>query len=335
LGQQALAAGNSGPPQEKKAPGDAKGEPAPAKPALTYPRVERFERIGLKLEQFIEQVQGPVQVALFPQQVEEDAPEDLPVAVLAAFVMKDPKVIAQALDAASAGPAPRYVKEQLNGGVHYAEKDREADSRPGFWLKGSYLVYVTDADVLLDLAGAALAHRTDSDRIADRPSYKQAVAQKQLDPQALFTIFGDADQVLEMPYKLAKVNWQEDDKNPWPPYELVKMLAWFKLSDKSLDSLRAGGVPEPVLSKLNPLKNKEFESKEQLLSELAKLLDKDELQRFQNLVLNHAKMLLQNKPVSVQFKASPEGIQGHARTPLTFFGMIEAFRRPFIEAGFW
>ena len=64
--------------------------------------------------------------------------------------------------------------------------------------------------------------------------------------------------------------------------------AWFKLSDKSLDSLRAGGVPEPVLSKLDPLKNKEFESEERLLSELAKLLDRDELQRFQDLVLNHA-----------------------------------------------
>jgi hypothetical protein len=187
--------------------------------------------------------------------------------LLAAFMVKDPKPLAQALDTATAGPNPRFTKEALNDGVCYVARDGDPDARPGFWLKGNYLAYATERD-LLELAGVALAHRGGNDRIADRPSYKQAVAQKQLDVQALFSIFGDADQVLEMPYKLAKVNWQEDDKNPWPEYDFVRAL-------------------------------------------------------------------LRNKQVVVRFNVTPEGIRGYARTPLTLFGMIEAFRRPLIEANFW
>ncbi|MCY3021464.1 MAG: AmmeMemoRadiSam system protein B [Planctomycetota bacterium] len=65
-------------------------------------------------------------------------------------------------------------------------------------------------------------------------------------------------------------------------------VTWFKLSDDSLVSLRAAGVPDPVLSKLNALKNQKFETALQLSQELTKLLDKNELERFQRDVVNHA-----------------------------------------------
>ncbi|MGD0094213.1 MAG: Gfo/Idh/MocA family oxidoreductase [Planctomycetota bacterium] len=63
---------------------------------------------------------------------------------------------------------------------------------------------------------------------------------------------------------------------------------WFKLNDDSFASLHNAQVPEAVLSKLNTLKNKEFGTELQLSQELAKLLDKDELERFQKSVLSHA-----------------------------------------------
>src|SRR5262249_30560322 len=142
---------------------------------------------------------------------------------LLAVLLKDPKIIEQSLEAAAAGPTPRFTKEVLNGGVHYVENDVRQEAKPGFWLKGNYLAWSSERD-LLDLAGAALLHQAGNERMADRASFKASVAAKRLDPGALFTFFGDAEQVLEMPYKLAKVRWQEDDANAWPDFDLIRPL---------------------------------------------------------------------------------------------------------------
>lgn len=121
--------------------------------------------------------------------------------------------------------------------------------------------------------------------------------------------------------------------------------AWFKFSDDSLVFLRAAGVPEPVLSKLNALKNKEFETELQLSQELTKLLDKNELERFQSHVLNHARRgsakepprgsfslrELNGKPFNLKLETledrrwvfTGEGIQIDTRA-------IEAKRNPFV-----
>ncbi|HYG75849.1 MAG TPA: hypothetical protein VEK08_12665 [Planctomycetota bacterium] len=267
LGQKALAEG--GLKDEKPQPPIA-AEKGPAKAAAEKipPHIARFEKLGMKLEQFLEQVDGPIQLALFMQHIEDDeAPDNTPISPLFAVLLKDPKIVEQSLEAAAAGPTPRFKKETLNGGTSYLEADGDEESRPGFWLKGNYLAWSSERD-LLDLAGAALLHAGKNERMADRASYKQALAQKRIDPKALMTFFGDAEQVLEMPYKLAKINWQEDDANPWPSYDLIRPL-------------------------------------------------------------------LANKPIFLEFKAAPGGLQGHAITPLTLMGMIEAFRRPLIEAGFW
>jgi ABC-type multidrug transport system ATPase subunit len=70
--------------------------------------------------------------------------------------------------------------------------------------------------------------------------------------------------------------------------------ARFKLTDKSLASLRDVGVPEEALSKLHALKDKELATRDRFLKELATVLDQGELERYQTLLLNHA--LLEGHP---------------------------------------
>ncbi len=196
----------------------------PIKPVKIPPHVTRFEKLGLKMEQFFEQVDGPVTLALFLQQIENDeAPDSVPVSPLFSVVLKDPKSIEQALEAASAGAEPRFTREVLNGGMHYVENSGDPDSKPGFWLKDKHLAWSTDV-VLLELAGAALMHRGGNERYTDRANYKKSMAVNQPNPGALLTFYGDAEQCLEMPYKMAKINWQEDEDNPWPDYAHIKPL---------------------------------------------------------------------------------------------------------------
>ncbi|HEV3438507.1 MAG TPA: DUF1592 domain-containing protein [Gemmata sp.] len=63
--------------------------------------------------------------------------------------------------------------------------------------------------------------------------------------------------------------------------------AGFKLTDQVLAALKNDKVPESVLVKLNPLKNKEF-SRDDFEKEINKLLNADETKQFQRLILNHA-----------------------------------------------
>jgi hypothetical protein len=64
----------------------------------------------------------------------------------------------------------------------------------------------------------------------------------------------------------------------------------FKLTEKALVSLDEAKVPGPVLSKLKPLKDKEFKG-ELFAAEVKKVLNKDEQNKFQNLVLDKASSL--------------------------------------------
>jgi ASPIC and UnbV/FG-GAP-like repeat len=61
------------------------------------------------------------------------------------------------------------------------------------------------------------------------------------------------------------------------------LAAWSKLTGKSIDSLRAAGVPLAILDKLTPLKYKLLERGPFLL-ELRKILDEEERKRFQDLI---------------------------------------------------
>jgi HEAT repeat protein len=70
----------------------------------------------------------------------------------------------------------------------------------------------------------------------------------------------------------------------------IQSKARFKLTDATLASLRGEGVPESVLSKLNDLKEKKDQEvdRERFLQELDKALNKDELNRYRQQILNHA-----------------------------------------------
>jgi WD40 repeat protein len=59
----------------------------------------------------------------------------------------------------------------------------------------------------------------------------------------------------------------------------------FKITDDSLASLRKDSVPESTVSKLNAAKDMEFETWEPFAQELARVLDKDELERYRDLVI--------------------------------------------------
>ena len=72
-------------------------------------------------------------------------------------------------------------------------------------------------------------------------------------------------------------NW--DQRGPKP--------ASFKLTDQSLDTLRNKNLPELVLSRLTPLKDKEFQRAD-FERELGRLLSADEKDKFLTLILNHA-----------------------------------------------
>jgi ABC-type phosphate/phosphonate transport system substrate-binding protein len=75
-------------------------------------------------------------------------------------------------------------------------------------------------------------------------------------------------------------------------YELLSKCrktypASFKLTDQAFVALRDANVPDAVLAKLNPLKNKEL-SRGDLEKEITKVLNKDETKQFQDMVLIHA-----------------------------------------------
>jgi RND family efflux transporter MFP subunit len=59
----------------------------------------------------------------------------------------------------------------------------------------------------------------------------------------------------------------------------------YKFTDRSVDSLRAAAVPDGVLAKLAALRNREFPRKQDFLAELGKLLDRNDLARYQDRLL--------------------------------------------------
>jgi hypothetical protein len=69
----------------------------------------------------------------------------------------------------------------------------------------------------------------------------------------------------------------------------------FRLTDKSLASLREDRVPERVLKKLEPLTKKEFAPGETFAAELARVLDRDELANWQERVWDRAEWSQEEK----------------------------------------
>ncbi len=79
--------------------------------------------------------------------------------------------------------------------------------------------------------------------------------------------------------------------------------ARFKLTDQSLEASRNEKVPESVLEKISPLKNKEF-SRGDFVGKTSKLLNLDETKQFLGLILNHS-LSSEIVPESVMKKLYP------------------------------
>ncbi len=62
----------------------------------------------------------------------------------------------------------------------------------------------------------------------------------------------------------------------------------FKLTDQVFVALKSENVPESVLTKLNPLKNKEF-SRDDFVGEIKKLLNVDQTEQFLSIILNYTR----------------------------------------------
>jgi hypothetical protein len=90
----------------------------------------------------------------------------------------------------------------------------------------------------------------------------------------------------------------EDDKRQ----RLIQESAWYKLTDAALRALRAEGMPESVLAVLGPLTRKDFAPREKFLAELAAVLDRDDLARWQENLLNQAR----DRALAEAIKAAPE-----------------------------
>jgi hypothetical protein len=62
----------------------------------------------------------------------------------------------------------------------------------------------------------------------------------------------------------------------------------FKLTERSVESLRRAGVPETVLQKLKSLKDQEYDTRTEFVAELQSRLTAEERDRFEGLMLSHA-----------------------------------------------
>ncbi|MEI6231666.1 MAG: hypothetical protein WCT04_01335 [Planctomycetota bacterium] len=203
-----------------------------AEPERTAPRFERLLHAGFTLEQLLQQVDGPMVLALFPERVDvsklakPDAannppdPDHVPMAVLVGMYLKDPAPIELALKRANKGVDHKYIEHVLDGGTFFSEDEDENSA--GFWLRGNYFAWGTSRDIL-DLAGTAVLNQNGNERMTARQSHIDYMA-KNYDPAALLNVYGDSRQFLEMPYKMAQLQWQTDPKNPFPDFAVAAGL---------------------------------------------------------------------------------------------------------------
>jgi ABC-type uncharacterized transport system len=70
---------------------------------------------------------------------------------------------------------------------------------------------------------------------------------------------------------------------------LKETQSWFRITDKTLSALGTEKVPDAVVAKLKPLKEKAFASQEQFVKDLSRALDKKELEEHKTVVLDNAR----------------------------------------------
>jgi multidrug efflux pump subunit AcrB len=81
-----------------------------------------------------------------------------------------------------------------------------------------------------------------------------------------------------------------------------KQLATFKIADQTFATLREKQVPEEILQKLNPLKNKEL-TRGELYAEIAKALTADERKQFEDTIVSSAQKIPYLADAKTQFRS--------------------------------
>ena len=77
---------------------------------------------------------------------------------------------------------------------------------------------------------------------------------------------------------------------PTPEISFVKSEVWFAVTDQSLASMHADNrVPKTVVSKLSNLNGNRYETGDQFAKILGDILTKEELERYRDLILGHAR----------------------------------------------
>lgn len=180
-------------------------------------RIQNAEKLcGAKLPELFAQVLAPVEIGVVFKSVGDDLPSAPPVEFVASMILKNPKPVAAALDKLSEATEAFVGKEEIHGGTHYFIKDHPA--KPGWWLSGSRLCF-TSWSQGLDLALAALDHKSGTERFADRPDVRRLFAQEAIRAKKTLVLYADGAQFLEMPYQVARITMgSEDPKNKWPAF---------------------------------------------------------------------------------------------------------------------
>lgn len=188
---------------------------APPRPSLK----ERWEkRFGVSPLALAAHCRGAVRIGVFFRKIGTEEPDEMPVEYLIACTIKDAAGLRKLLEAGAKkiGEEPAdFRKGRFYPQTHGGEKT------PGFWLRDGYLVW-TSYRRLLGPAADAL-ERKKGRRFADRPDYKKLLEEKALDRKALVVAYADGRQLLQLPYALAGVLWEDGPcDQPWPKFAELK-----------------------------------------------------------------------------------------------------------------
>jgi NitT/TauT family transport system permease protein len=103
-----------------------------------------------------------------------------------------------------------------------------------------------------------------------------------------------------------------------------------KLTDKTLQSLRAAGVPEPVLQKLESRKDVDFDNRKEFFEALSEDLTREEAARYGDLIFDRAEK--KEKPLAVGQPSNPIWLPPPHKVALAFY---HAFVTPPVKGDPW
>lgn len=216
------------------------GAPDPNDPRyirLYVKRIDRLETLGgVKFEQLLGALKGGVAFGLYFQPVPGDEePDEMPLGLVFSAMLKDPATVQRALEYAVQSQPKIVAKESLDGGAFYFQP--EDTLKAGWWLKGERLVFVSEFSYMKSVS-AALADP--AKRFTARADAKAYLEKEAAEPWRRLLCYGETANALEAVYRLARVNWGDDDELKFPGFGAAKALLGHA-------SLCAGVEPESGL----------------------------------------------------------------------------------------